>query len=73
MERGKNGRSKLVPALGVEELVGAVILGFRHENPGGAAQIAVVRRGGVHERLRGGDAMFLRITTSISAFTTGPV
>ena len=26
----------------------------------GAAQIAVVRRGGANERLRGGDAMFLQ-------------
>lgn len=52
--------SKLVLALGVEELVGAVVIGFRHEDVGGAAQIAVVRRGGVHERLRGGDAMFVQ-------------
>jgi len=54
------GGSKLVLALGVEKLVGAVVIGFRHEDPGGAAQIAVVRRGGIHERLRGGDAMFLQ-------------
>jgi len=52
--------SKLVLALGVEELVGAGEIGFRHEDLRGAAQIAVVRRGGVCERLRGGDAMFLQ-------------
>lgn len=54
-ERGaKRAGSKLVLALGVEELVGAVAIGFRHEDLGGAAQIAVVRRGEIHERLRGG-------------------
>ena len=40
--------------------MGAVVIGFRHEDLGGAAQIAVVRRGGVHERLCGSDAMFLQ-------------
>jgi hypothetical protein len=56
----KRAGSKLVLALGIEELVGAVVVGFRHEDLGGAAQIAVVRRGGVHKRLRGGNAMFLQ-------------
>ena len=49
--------SKLVFAFGVEKLVGAVVIGFRHEDLGGAVQVAVVRRGGIHERLRGGDAV----------------
>ncbi len=52
--------SKLVLALGVEDLVGAIIIGLRHEDLGGAAQITVVRRGRVHGRLRGGDAVFLQ-------------
>jgi hypothetical protein len=52
--------SKLVLALGVEKLVSAGEIGFRHEDLRGTAQIAVVRRGGIHERLRGGDAMFLQ-------------
>jgi hypothetical protein len=52
--------SKLVLALGVEELPGAGKIGFRHEDLRGTAQIAVIRRGGIHERLRGGDAMFLQ-------------
>jgi len=60
MEQGKRAGSKLVLALGVEELVGAVVIGFRHGDLGGAAQIAVVRRCGIHERLRGGDVMFLQ-------------
>ena len=58
--REKRAESKLVLALGVEKLEGAVVIGFWHEDLGGTAQIAVVRRGGVHERLRGGDAMFLQ-------------
>jgi hypothetical protein len=57
----------------VEDLVGAVAIGFRHEDLGGAAQIAIVRRGGVHERLRGTMPCFSSIITSISALTTGPV
>ena len=40
--------------------MGAGEIRFRHEDLRGTAQIAVVRRGGVHERLRGGDAMFLQ-------------
>ena len=58
--RGKQAGSKLVLAFGVEELVGAVVISFGHEDPGGAAQIAVIRRGGVRERLRGGDAMLFQ-------------
>ena len=53
-------RSKLVLALGVEELVGAGKIRLRHEDLGGAVQVAVVRRGGVHEILRGGDAVFFK-------------
>ena len=53
--QGKSGgqRSKLVLALGVEELVGAGKIRLRHEDLGGAVEVAVVRRGGVHEILRG--------------------
>ncbi len=51
---------KFVLALGVKKLVSAVEIGFRHEDLRGTAQIAVVRRGGIHERLRGGDAMLLQ-------------
>ena len=64
--REKRAESKLVLALGVEELVGAVVIGFRHEDLGRAAQIAVVRRGGVHERLRGTMPCVSSIITSIS-------
>lgn len=51
---------QFVLAFGVEELVGAGVIRFRHEDLRGTAQIAVVRRGGIHELLRGGDAMFLQ-------------
>jgi len=56
---GGSGGSKLVLALGVKELEGPVVIGFRHENAGGTTQIAVVGRGGVSEFLRGGDAVLL--------------
>lgn len=57
---GGSGGSKLVFALGVKELEGAVVVGFRHEDLGGTAQIAVVRRDRIHECLRGGDAVLLQ-------------
>jgi hypothetical protein len=38
-------------------LAGAFVIGFRHEDLGGTVQVAVVRRGGILERLRGGDAV----------------
>ena len=57
---GNRAGSKLVLALGVEELPGAVVIGHRHEDLGRAAQITVVRRGGIHEGLRGGDAMLFK-------------
>ena len=50
-------KSKLILALGVEELVSARVIGFRDEDLAEAVQVAVVRRGGVHEILRGGDAV----------------
>ena len=50
---------KLIFAFGVKQFVGAVIIGFRHEDLGATAQIAVVGRGGVNERLRGGDAVLV--------------
>jgi hypothetical protein len=71
--RGKRAGSKLVLAPGVEDLVGAAVIGFRHEDLGGAAQIAVVRRRGVRERLRGTMPCFSSIITNILALTTGPV
>ena len=51
-------KSKLIFALGIEELVGTRVIGFWDEDLAGAVQVAVVRRGGVHEILRGGDAVF---------------
>jgi hypothetical protein len=39
--------SKLVLALGVEELVGAVVIGFRHERPGRGGSNRHVRHSGV--------------------------
>jgi len=50
---------KFVLALGVKQFECAVVIGFRHKNLRWAAQITVVRRGGVNERLRGGDAVFV--------------
>ena len=46
-------------ALGKEELISAVVIGFRHEDFGRAVQVAVIGRAGVHEFLRGSDAVFL--------------
>ena len=51
---------KFVLPFGVEKLEGAVVIGFWDEDLGGAAQIAVVRQRGVHEILRGGDAVFFQ-------------
>ncbi len=39
--------------------MGAGIIGLGHEDFAGTAQIAVVRRGGVNEGLRGDDAVLL--------------
>jgi hypothetical protein len=50
---------QLIFALGVEELMGAVVIGFGHKNFGRAIQVAVVGRGGIDEFLRGDDAVFL--------------
>ena len=52
--------SKFIFALGVKMLIGAVIIGCWHEDARGAVQVAVVWLGGVHEILRGGDAMFFQ-------------
>ena len=52
--------SKFILALGVEELPGAVVIRLRHEDLGGAAQIAVIRPSRVRERLRGGDAVLFQ-------------
>ena len=70
---GGSGGSKLVFALGVKELVGAVVVGFRHEDLGGTAQIAVVRRGGSTNACVAAMPCCSSIVTSISALTTGPV
>ncbi len=48
---------KLVLALGEEQLPGAVVVRLGHEDLRGPAQIAVLGRGGIDERLRGGDAV----------------
>lgn len=50
---------QLAFTLSVEQLERAVIVRFRHEDPGGPAQITVVRRRGIDERLRSGDAVFI--------------
>jgi len=52
--------SQFIFALGVEQLVGAVVIRGRHEDAGGPVQIAIVRRGGIHEFLRGGYAVFFQ-------------
>ena len=51
---------QLTLTLGVEKPVGAVEIGFQDKDCGGTVQIAVVRRGGVNEFLRGGDAVFFQ-------------
>ena len=52
-------RSQLILALGVEKLMRAVVIGFGHEDFGRAIQVAVVGQAGVHEFLRGDDAVLL--------------
>ncbi len=52
--------SKFIFAFGVEQLEGAVVVGFRHEDLGGAAQIAIVGQGGINKRLRGGYAVLFQ-------------
>lgn len=52
-------RSQLILALGVEELMRAVVVGFGHEHFGGAVQIAVIRLAGVDKFLRRNDAVLL--------------
>lgn len=49
---------KLILSLGVEKLVGAWVIRFRDEDLAGAVQVAIVWRGGIHEVLRGSDAVF---------------
>ena len=51
---------QLTLALGVKKPVSAVVIGFWDKDCGGTVQIAVVRRGGVHECLRGGDAVLFQ-------------
>lgn len=46
-------------AFGVEELISAIVIRVGHEDFCQAVQVAVVGRAGVHEFLRGADAMFL--------------
>ena len=60
MEVGAWNFSQFVLALGAEKLAGAVVIGVRHKDVGGAIQVAVVRRGGVGEFLRGGNAVPLQ-------------
>ena len=52
--------------------MGAVEIGFRHEDLGGAAQIAVVRRTESANACVAAMPCFSSITTSIPALTTGP-
>jgi hypothetical protein len=52
--------SKLIFAFGVKQPEGAVVVGFRHEDLGGPAQIAVVGQVGIHERLRCRDVVLLQ-------------
>src|SRR5690348_16232879 len=48
---------QLVFALGVEKLICAVVIGFRHKDFGETIQIAVFGQARVHEFLRGDDAV----------------
>ena len=52
-------RSQFILAFGVEELMGAVVVGFGHENFRQSIQVAILGQAGVHEFLRGNDAVFL--------------
>jgi len=55
----KSGNSEFILALGVKQLECAVVVRLRYEDLGGPAQVAVIGRRGVGERLRGGDAMLV--------------
>ena len=52
--------SQLVFALGEKQLPGAVEIRFGHQDIRQAIQVAVVRQGGIHKFLRGGDAVFFQ-------------
>ena len=52
-------RLQLIFAFGVEELMGAVVIGFGHENVRRAVQVASIRQAGIHEFLGADDAVFL--------------
>ena len=49
---------QLIFPLGVEKLVGAVVIGFGNENFCGTVQVAVLGKARVHKFLRGDDAVF---------------
>ena len=53
-------RSKFVFALGVKQLVGAIVIPFGNEHFRGTIQITVVRLSGVDKFLRGFDAVFFQ-------------
>jgi len=56
----ENHALELILTLGVEEAVGAVIIGLGNEDLGRPVQIAVIGSGRVDKGLGGGDAVFLQ-------------
>jgi len=54
------GRLKLIFTLRIEQLLGAGVVGFRHEDPSQPVQIAIIRGGRVHELVDGDDAVFFQ-------------
>ena len=53
-------KSKLVFTLGEKQLPSAVEIRCGHQHIRRAIQVAVIRQGGIHKFLRGGDAMFFQ-------------
>jgi len=51
---------QFVFALGEKKLARALVIGFRHQDIGGAVQIAIVRRGRINPFLRGGNAVLFQ-------------
>ena len=60
---------QLILPLGVEELPCAVVIRLGHEDVRFAAKVAVIGQAGIGKLVRGCDACFSSITTSISALT----
>ena len=54
------GRLKLIFTLRIEQLLGAGVVGFGHEDPSQPVQIAIIRGGRVHELVDGDDTVLFQ-------------